>query len=58
MEKCQIENLSVAVELARELCPEVVLNLMTLVKQGSPDIKVKASRALISIMSIDRSRMW
>jgi hypothetical protein len=57
-EHSHIDSIGVAVELARELCPDVVLNLMTLVKQGSPDIQVKAARALIAIMSIDRSRMW
>lgn len=51
------DSLSLAVELARDLGPDLVLQLMTLVGTASPDIKVKASRCIISIMSIDRSRI-
>jgi hypothetical protein len=53
-----IDNISVAVELARELSPAVVARLMLLVETGSPDAVIKASRALISIMSLDRTKIW
>lgn len=58
MEDTQLENLSASVLMARELSPNVVKRLMTLVESGSPDISVKAARALIAIMNIDRSKIW
>lgn len=58
MEDKQLEDLSVAVLMARDLCPKVITRLITLVESGSPDISVKAARAMIAIMNIDRSRIW
>lgn len=57
MEDTQLKDLSISVLMARNLCPQVVTRLMSLVESGSPDISVKAARALIAIMNIDRSRV-
>lgn len=57
MDSENINELYRAVELARNLSPEVIQALRRLVQNGSDDIKIKAAGALIRIMSIDRQKL-